>query len=118
MAVWPYTTARWQRLRRAKLRRVPMCEYCAPRVTAATDVDHRQAIRDGGDPWAWENLSSACHECHSRKTRYSEQLGMPVPVKGCDPATGLPLDPRHWWAGSANCSGLGVADRPCSFKRT
>jgi 5-methylcytosine-specific restriction protein A len=99
MAVWPYNTQRWQRLRRLKLRQQPTCEYCRPHTTtAATEVDHRQAINDGGDPWAMSNLVSSCKPCHSRKTRHVEQLQRDhVPVKGCD-ASGLPLDPAHPWA--------------------
>lgn len=98
MAVWPYSTAKWQRLRRLKLARDPLCEYCRPSVTAANEVDHRHAISDGGDPWAWANLASTCHQCHSRKTRNVDMLGRThVPIKGCDPATGLPLDPQHPW---------------------
>ncbi len=99
MADWPYNTDAWQRLRKAKLARDPLCEYCpGGAVTPATQVDHRKAIRQGGDPWAWQNLASACELCHSRKTYHVDRCGKErVPVKGCDPATGLPLDPAHWW---------------------
>jgi len=98
MADWPYNTRRWQRLRLQKLGKNPLCEYC-PRgkVTPATEVDHRQAIKSGGDPWAWDNLASACHPCHSRKTMHVDILGKDrVPVKGCD-SDGVPLDPEHPW---------------------
>jgi 5-methylcytosine-specific restriction protein A len=99
MADWPYSTRAWQRLRAAKLAADPLCEYCPPgSTTPATDVDHRKAIAAGGDPWAWDNLASACHGCHSRKTRHVDVLGKDrVPIKGCDPTTGRPLDPGHWW---------------------
>jgi 5-methylcytosine-specific restriction endonuclease McrA len=98
MAAWPYSTRRWQRLRLQKLRAKPICEYCTrPNARPATEVDHRQAIKAGGDPWAWNNLVSACHTCHSRKTIHVDILGKDrVPVKGCD-ADGLPLDPEHSW---------------------
>src|SRR5690606_20958650 len=123
MAEWPYSTARWQRLRAAKLRREPTCEYCrqAGRCEAAVAVDHRVAIRHGGAAWQWDNLVSACESCHNRKTRYVEQLGTAVPVKGCDPITGLPLDPTHPWHASGaagNCSGPTVRDRRGTFGRT
>ncbi len=99
MAKWPYSTAAWQRLRLAKLARDPLCQYCPTgTVTAATEVDHRKAIKDGGDPWAWDNLVSTCHSCHSRKTYHVDVLGKDrVPVRGVDPETGRPLDPAHWW---------------------
>ena len=60
---------RWQRLRRIQLGREPFCVHCAEfgRVTAATDVDHIVARRDGGED-ALFNLQSLCHSCHSRKT--------------------------------------------------
>jgi 5-methylcytosine-specific restriction endonuclease McrA len=99
MASWPYSTQRWQRLRKTKLFADPWCEYCPPgSATAATQVDHRTPIADGGDPWAWDQLVSTCGPCHSRKTRYLDVLGKDrVPVKGVDPETGRPLDPGHWW---------------------
>ena len=91
-----YNSAAWKRLRAAKLAQDPMCEYCGRQP--ATDVDHMRAINVGGDPHAWDNLRSACHACHSRKTLYVERMGQDrVPIKGCDPATGLPLDPQHPW---------------------
>ena len=98
MAKWPYNTAAWRRLRRTKLAQDPLCEYCpAGVITPATQVDHRKAIRDGGDPWAWANLVSSCASCHSRKTSHIEvhRHGR-VPVSGCD-ASGRPLDAEHAW---------------------
>ena len=72
MANWPYSTAHWQRLRRAKLAQDPLCQYCPPgEVTLASQVDHCKAIKDGGDPWAWDNLASTCQPCHSKKTYHS-----------------------------------------------
>ncbi len=100
MASWPYNTAAWQRLRAAKLAADPLCEYCPQgSITPATQVDHRKAIKDGGDPWAWDNLASACQSCHSRKTMHVDVLGKErVPVRGCD-ANGMPLDREHAWNG-------------------
>lgn len=86
-----YSSARWQRLRLAKLRKDPLCEYCPPaRQRPATQVDHKRGIADGGDPWAWDNLASACQSCHSQKTARNEAL------HGCD-ESGLPRDPNHEW---------------------
>jgi hypothetical protein len=118
MANWPYNTRRWHALRREKLWQSPTCEYCDPRVTLATAVDHRLAIRNGGPAWSWDNLVSTCAPCHNRKSRFVEQLRRAVPVKGCDPMTGLPLDPDHWWQRTqTNCSELKVRDRRGTFER-
>lgn len=89
-----YNTRTWKHLRKVKLITDPMCEYCGKRP--ATEVDHVQAITSGGDPISMDNLRSACHQCHSRKTLYVERFGREMPVKGCT-ADGLPLDPKHSW---------------------
>ncbi|MBN1807198.1 MAG: HNH endonuclease [Sedimentisphaerales bacterium] len=62
---------RWQRLRLRFLKANPLCEDCASQgiTTAATEVDHK--IPHNGDPkllYDWDNLSSKCKSCHSRKT--------------------------------------------------
>ena len=53
MSSWPYSTQRWQRLRRAKLRVYPLCEACLQigYVEPAAAVDHRTPINAGGDPY-------------------------------------------------------------------
>lgn len=74
---------RWQRLRLMFLRANPLCAHCleAGRVSAATDVDHVLARRNGGTD-DWDNLQPLCHSCHSRKTarenRGGERRGRPV----------------------------------------
>lgn len=85
-----YNSSRWQRTRALKLRTNPLCEYCVSHKKLATEVDHKKAISDGGDPWAWDNLASACKSCHSKKTANNERLS------GCD-EQGMPLDPNHTW---------------------
>jgi 5-methylcytosine-specific restriction enzyme A len=98
MATWPYTTQRWQRLRRHKLREHPLCQACLQvgRIEPATVVDHRSPIRRGGDPFpALEQLASLCARCHNAKTR-AEQAGEAYLIKGCD-VFGNPLDPKHPW---------------------
>lgn len=91
---WPYNTARWRKLRVAKLRACPLCEYCSPQIQAiATEVDHRLAINNGGAPWAWDNLASACGACHKSKT-VADKQGLAWVRKGCGP-DGMPLDPGH-----------------------
>jgi HNH endonuclease len=103
MAVWPYTTQRWQRLRRMKLQVDPLCETCLKqnRIEPATVVDHLVAVKaPGGEAYPpLSRLRSQCTSCHNRKTRIVEQLGEDLddlPIKGCD-VYGYPLDPRHSW---------------------
>jgi 5-methylcytosine-specific restriction endonuclease McrA len=103
MAIWPYNTQRWQRLRRMKLRVNPLCELCLKqnRIVPAVAVDHIVPVKaPGGEAFpALDWLMSMCASCHNRKTR-GEQLGADLPIKGCD-IYGYPLDPRHpWWEGS------------------
>jgi len=98
MARWPYTTQRWRRLRRLKLRERPLCEACLAQgqIEPATTVDHRVRITDGGNPFpAVQDLSSLCASCHNSKSR-AEQMGQDYWVKGCD-LFGRPLDPNHPW---------------------
>jgi 5-methylcytosine-specific restriction enzyme A len=96
MAIWPYTTQRWQRLRRHKLREHPLCQACLQvgRIEPATVVDHRTPIKRGGNPYPpLEQLASLCVGCHNGKTR-AEQWGEDYFRKGCD-IFGYPLDPDH-----------------------
>lgn len=120
MAKWPYNTQRWKRLRAAKLRETPLCEYCQPvRITPAREVDHRHAINLGGDPWAWDNLASSCEDCHKSKT-VADKLGVPWERKGCA-ADGTPLDAGHWWnttPAQENLSELKPGDRVRSFTQS
>lgn len=61
--------SRWRKLRNMKLSVNPLCEECLQYglTTAATEVDHIVAKRQGGKD-EWENLRSLCKPCHSRKT--------------------------------------------------
>lgn len=104
MAEWPYNTAAWKRLRKAHLSAFPWCEGCKamgkPHVLANT-VDHRHAIKDGGNPFpGHDGLASYCPGCHSAKTARGTEAGAvrsSKPRRGCD-AEGNPLDARHPWA--------------------
>ncbi len=110
-----YNTATWKRIRAAKLAAFPICQYCG--TAKATEVDHRIAINAGADPMDRDNLVSACHECHSRKTLYIERMGRDrVPVRGCD-INGKPLDPAHWWNGKASGKGRREIVRPEALQR-
>jgi len=90
-----YKTARWKRLRALKLRRDPLCHYCAQvgRTTPANTVDHAQPVTRGGGFWAWENLRSACEACNYSKRDKTESEFL---AKGCSP-DGMPLAPNHPW---------------------
>jgi 5-methylcytosine-specific restriction endonuclease McrA len=103
MSVYPYSTQRWQRLRRLKLRTNPLCEACLQigSIEPAVAVDHCKPIsREGRQQRrvaeafpALEQLASLCEGCHNRKTR-GEQLGReftPKVVHGCD-VHGRPLN--------------------------
>lgn len=69
-------SARWKFVRRAKLRRSPLCEAClaAGVTTAACDVDHIvpvvELIRRGtpNDVFAPNAIQSLCRSCHNQKT--------------------------------------------------
>lgn len=102
MSIWPYSTARWKRLRELRLNLNPMCEGClqAGFVRKANHVDHRKAISDGGDAFPEiAGLASLCASCHSAKTARGPEAGAIKtnrPRKGCD-INGMPLDPDHPW---------------------
>lgn len=63
---------RWMTIRARILRRDGgACQYCLERdgaVTAATEVDHRIALHNGGSNDD-DNLVATCRECHETKTR-------------------------------------------------
>lgn len=102
MSKWPYNTARWKRLRRAKLSRQPLCEHCQliEETTTARVVDHLVAISNGGSPFpSLDELQSLCQICHNRKTG-SDKIGQDHVVKGYD-LEGNPIDQSHEWYGGA-----------------
>ena len=59
-----------QVLRNRLLRDNPLCVMCssAGRVTAASEIDHIQAIVNGGRNED-SNYQALCRECHNKKTR-------------------------------------------------
>ena len=105
MSCWPYTTRRWERLRRIKLQTNPLCEACLQegRIEPATVVDHRipitKACREqrGAEAFpALDRLASLCASCHNTKSR-AEQLGQTDWMRaGCD-IFGRPNNPDHLW---------------------
>lgn len=101
MAAWPYSTARWQRLRMAKLADSPLCEACKPMeiIVAADVVDHVKAINKGGDPFPpLDGLMSMCASCHNAKTNAKDaRTGSTFKraIRGYD-LSGNPIDPEGW----------------------
>jgi 5-methylcytosine-specific restriction endonuclease McrA len=102
---WPYSTARWQKLRRLKLSADPLCFACQLRgkTVPASHVDHIQAIAKGGEPFPpLDELMSLCPSCHSEKTAAIDR-GQSLPgarrFKGFD-VDGNPIDPDDAWFGS------------------
>lgn len=92
MAARPYSTAAWTRVRALQLRRSPLCVFCVLMglTKQATDVDHIEALSDGGAAFDFENLRSLCRECHSRVTS-AWRAGRDQVVLGVNPETGHPV---------------------------
>ena len=69
---WPYSTGRWQRLRRVILNRdTYRCRVCGRH---GFEVHHKVPIRDGGAVWDPENLEVRCRDCHEKAHgRYREK---------------------------------------------
>jgi 5-methylcytosine-specific restriction enzyme A len=106
MSEWPYTTRQWERVRRQKMMRDPLCEACLQvgEIVPAEVVDHRTPItKEGREKRSaaeafphLDGLASLCANHHNAKTR-AEQLGEKNWMhKGCD-IFGRPLDPNHPW---------------------
>src|SRR3546814_19113917 len=102
MSKWPYSTARWKRLRAAHLALEPACRGCKRmgRLTLANTVDHVVAISEGGHAFpGHDGLASYCPACHSAKTARGSEAGAvrsSKPRRVCD-ADGDPPDPEHPW---------------------
>ncbi len=63
-----YNTRAWKLSRIAALERDNgWCVQC--KDAPATLVDHIKEIKDGGLPFALENLQSLCVSCHAKKTK-------------------------------------------------
>jgi 5-methylcytosine-specific restriction enzyme A len=68
-----YARKRWAMTRRHKLYLNPLCELGHPGcLRIANEVHHRQAMENGGDEYAIDNLISVCKPCHSRETRHEQ----------------------------------------------
>ena len=84
-----YNQKRWQELRLRILVSEPFCRHCG---RPASEVDHIEAITDGGDPWAEDNLQPLCSRCHAAKTwrEVEARAGRTYQPKGCT-VDGSPL---------------------------
>lgn len=102
-----YNTDQWKKTRRLYLSLHPLCEVCLKmdRITPASQVDHIQAIEDGGAPFDMDNLMALCLRHHSRKTAlrdrgFGNRRSKKPVIPGCG-TDGLPIDPGHHWNGGA-----------------
>lgn len=59
-----YNSENWKRLRRMKLYKNPLCEWCNK---VANVVDHIKRLREGGSRNDLLNLQSLCSSCHNKK---------------------------------------------------
>lgn len=98
-----YNTKQWRQLRKLYLSLHPICEVCRKmeRVTAASQVDHVQAIEEGGAAFDMSNLMALCQRHHSRKTvlrdrGFGHQASKKPLIPGCG-VDGRPVDPCHHW---------------------
>jgi len=92
-----YGSARWQRLREAKLCSDPLCWYCLQLgyIVVANVVDHIKPHRGDLDLFFdWDNLRSSCAPCHDSAAALKDRLGF-APGCGLD---GLPVDGGHHWS--------------------
>ena len=104
-----YRSQAWRKARAAFLATHPICSVpgCDAR---ATDVDHVQTIRSGGDALDPAGFRAYCHQHHSQKTARRDRgayrrSDKPVVAHGCT-ADGVPLDPGHPWRKGAGGSNL------------
>jgi 5-methylcytosine-specific restriction protein A len=74
-----YRTARWQKFRKMFLARHPLCAdpfgyHATDGVTVgATEVDHVQRIKHGGEKLDSANCQALCKACHSYKTAMEQR---------------------------------------------
>jgi 5-methylcytosine-specific restriction protein A len=66
-----YQRIAWKNVRALQLQLEPLCRLCRSngKLIAATVVDHRTPIAEGGAELDLDNLQSLCSPCHNAKTR-------------------------------------------------
>lgn len=83
-----YNSARWRKLREAKMISNPLCEMCLSRgvTRLATDVHHIQSFMEAMDmetrkvlAYDPTNLMSLCDECHSAIHKRGKSSTPPPP---------------------------------------
>ena len=66
----------WQRLRKTKIERNPLCECCAEKglIVPAAEVHHKTPVESAVSVdemrrlmYDFNNLESLCHECHVKR---------------------------------------------------
>jgi 5-methylcytosine-specific restriction protein A len=65
----------WQKFRKVYLSEHPLCSDCEAegRVGAATDIHHKQKLRDRPElKYEEENLMALCKACHDKRTARGE----------------------------------------------
>lgn len=76
-----YHSTRWRRTSQLYRKDNPLCEQClrdkdcnkTTIVRLGTSVDHIVALKDGGNPWDWNNLQTLCALHHNRKTKLENE---------------------------------------------
>lgn len=63
-----YNGAAWRDLAKAHKAANPLCINHARCKGLAYITDHVKPIREGGAPYAWDNLQSLCKGCNASKT--------------------------------------------------
>jgi 5-methylcytosine-specific restriction protein A len=61
-----YNTHRWRLLRLELLKMNPICVSCNKAL--ASEADHIEPVRVGGDFWNPDNIQMLCKSCHSSKS--------------------------------------------------
>ena len=65
-----YNSKAWRSLRNYKIQMQPLCEHCESKglTEPAREIDHIEAIKDGGPKLSISNLQSLCKSCHASKS--------------------------------------------------
>lgn len=65
-----YNSTAWRSLRNYKIQINPLCESCERKglTEPAREIDHIEAIKDGGKNLSLSNLQSLCRSCHASKS--------------------------------------------------
>ena len=68
-----YNSTRWRKVRTHILKRDGgICQMCG-RSEKSMIVDHIKEIKDGGEPYSYDNLQTLCKSCHNIKTAKEKQ---------------------------------------------